>query len=177
MFRKLFQKTFLLPLLHKSIYDLPIRQYQRFYEEQHNYKHLYKFRLPYYFKVSWLAEDYEYQIIDEFGLGKKQLSLFNKRRELILAICDNYNGKRNNTQIEILKKEIEKLTSEVQKEANKHGSLKRINNANNRNLSKWNGRDLDNLTVYEYFADMHDAEKEAIKEKIKQQTKKKRGYR
>lgn len=100
------------------------------------------------------------EIIDEFGLTEINQVIYHKIKSLV-----RLQSKRGYTEdssldihIEIAEQELKNLISKCQIKDN----IRQIHARNHRILSKWSGRDSTKLTVFYYYNDLRDLEKENV---------------
>ncbi|MFW6371415.1 MAG: hypothetical protein ACOC10_09450 [Bacteroidota bacterium] len=103
------------------------------------------------------------QVINDFGTDRVSEYIFYKKKSLYISICDYYiTGKQIHLdRAKIFIQEIERIS----RKGESSDPAKSIY-ANNRNLYKWSGRNPELITVFEYYNDIRDYEKEMSKIKM-----------
>lgn len=98
------------------------------------------------------------EIIDEFGLTEINQVIFHKTKQLIKLQAKKIytEDEKLDIHIEIAEKQLQSLLNKCAKEEN----IRQLHARNHRIISKWSGRKSTELTVFEYYNDLRDYEKE-----------------
>lgn len=145
---------------YKGIYDCPVKNYvDSLTDNDLSYLTKYK-RLAKLFKLdlSNIFDRINDQLIDEFKISNTRELWFYKMKSMLIMACDYhiYGKKSLQTKIQILQKQIEKL----EQDQNKDIDIRKLYSTNFRIIQKWSGRDPKKLTIFEYFNDLNDYNKE-----------------
>lgn len=141
-------------MLYKSIYECPIRVYQRIFEFDNVnllIRSKWKFKLLRLVKKINLVEILDnivIQLITEFGVSRKYEVKFYKERDLLRLKLDYLLGDiSREVEIEIKERDLKKLEAKV---PTIH-DLRKENASMHRILSQWAGADSRTLTIFEYY--------------------------
>jgi hypothetical protein len=170
-------------LKYETIYDLPIRNYQKVAEDNSFKPLLIKQRKSRLVKKidTWINysrtltrtwENINSQLIDHFGLSRESEVLFYKQNELNKIKFQKMLGENTDeTKEVILESEINLLRShqkDIKDIRVHHARLMRI-------LHERYQRDPHNLTTFEFYNDLNDLQKEQETKKFQDRKKKKYG--
>lgn len=146
-------------MLYDSIKICPIVNYQNVLIDN-DFSHLVKGEVKKSYDLEGTFKKLNDELVDTFGVGEEYEKVFwlqygITKLKLQMLITDD-----KTLQNEIRNYEHDLANVKIKKQ---EGDLARIFASNHRELSKWAGRDTRKLTMFEYYNDLADSQKDGKK--------------
>lgn len=159
-------------MVYESIYECPILNYQRVIETG-DFRHLLiKYNKDHIGDLRPAFEKLNGQIIDEFELPELNRLIFQKEKQIVKLKSKYILTEDESLETSIQLAEIE--LKRIKKRVNIEVSIRQIHAKNHRVLSAWSKRDSRQLSVFEYYNDLRDFEKESEQKTLDANTHNKR---
>lgn len=151
-------------LYYDDIFECPIRNYERCFEEEDSRYLLKKYSNKYPDDLYSVIKSMSDKLIDDFGLNPIMEIRFFKERDLLKAELNLLATGRTSflNDIRFLTDDIKRINKQIEK--GQSGNIKETNSRNHRILTQYLGYESKTLSVYDYYVaskDCSDANKKA----------------